>query len=228
MAVEPGGEKQIGSGGKELLERTVQILAPAFEDDPVYNWLLYDLPDAKRKVMLQKLLCGFLTQGSLNGGVFIQVEDFGSCGLYMPPNTSMENLWTLPSAGIFTALWEIGIGCFKRAMVEYSGGVEPLMKKAFTRAEQKEHWYIFIMATDVDRRRKGHASKLLAHLQDRAREGKHPIWLEATTDASRELYLKLGFEVVGDINLGKGVVGDDGLPKDDGEGITIWSMLWRP
>ncbi|CAI6094864.1 unnamed protein product, partial [Clonostachys chloroleuca] len=217
MEVEPGGEKQIWSGGKELLERTVQILTPAFEDDTVYNWLLHDLPEAKRKVMLQKLLSGFLTQGSLNGRVFIQVEDFGSCGLFMPPNTSMENLWTLPSAGIFTALWEIGIGCFKRAMIEYNGSVEPLMKKAFTKTEQKDHWYIFIMATDVDRRRKGHASELLAHLQNRAREGKHPIWLEATTDPSRELYLKLGFEVVGDINLGKGVVGKDGLPKDDGE-----------
>ncbi|CAG9940184.1 unnamed protein product [Clonostachys rosea f. rosea IK726] len=228
MAVQPGDGKQIGSGGKELLERTVQILTPAFEDDPVYNWLLCDLPEPKRKAMLQKLLSGFLTQGSLNGGIFIQAENFASCGLFMPPNTSMENVWTLPSAGIFTALWEIGIGCFKRAMVEYNGSVEPLMKKAFTKTEQKEHWYVFIMATDVDRRRKGHASKLLAHLQDRAREGKHPIWLEATTDASRELYLKLGFEVVGDIVLGKGEVRDDGLLKDDGEGITIWSMLWRP
>jgi hypothetical protein len=63
--------------------------------------------------MLQKLLSGFLTQGSLNGGIFIQAENFASCGLFMPPNTSMENVWTLPSAGIFTALWEIGIGCFK-------------------------------------------------------------------------------------------------------------------
>lgn len=102
------------------------------------------------------------------------------------------------------------------------------MKKAFTKAEQHEHWYVFIMGTAVDKRRQGHASTMLTHMQNRARDDGRPIWLEATTDYSRKLYLKHGFTLVGDVVLGKGKVGQDGLPKKDGEGITIWSMFWRP
>lgn len=116
----------------------------------------------------------------------------------------------------------------QRAMFEYSSGVEPFMKKAFTQEEQNKHWYIFIMGTAVGKRRKGYASALLAHIQDRARGDGRPIWLEATTDYSRKLYSKHGFTVVGDVVLGKGMVSSDGLPKKNGEGITIWSMFWRP
>lgn len=84
------------------------------------------------------------------------------------------------------------------------------------------------MGTAVDRLRKGYGSALLVHLQDRAKGDGHPIWLEATTLESRDLYLKHGFTDVGEIVLGAGKVGTDGLPKRDGEGITIWSMFWRP
>lgn len=84
------------------------------------------------------------------------------------------------------------------------------------------------MGTAVDRFRRGYASALLVHLQDRAQSDRHPIWLEATTPESRYLYLKHGFTDVGEIVLGAGKVGSDGLPKKDGEGITIWSMFWRP
>ena len=55
-----------------------------------------------------------------------------------------------------------------------------------------------------------------------------PIWLEATTMRSRDVYLKLGFKVVEEMVLGKGEAGADGRAKKGGEGVKIWAMIWRP
>ncbi|KAK3328550.1 hypothetical protein B0T19DRAFT_424898 [Cercophora scortea] len=103
-----------------------------------------------------------------------------------------------------------------------------MLPKTFSKAEQKKHWYLFIMGTAIDRRRQGLASELLVYVQDRARSDGRPLWLEATTEISRDLYLKHGFKTVGEVILGKGQVGPDGMPKKGGEGVVIWCMCWRP
>jgi GNAT superfamily N-acetyltransferase len=103
-----------------------------------------------------------------------------------------------------------------------------MLRKAFTKEERKSHWYVFIMATAVSRRRQGLASTLLANVMERARKDKRPVWLEATTRGSRQLYARHGFETVGEVVLGRGDVGSDGLSSKGGSGVTIWSMYWRP
>jgi GNAT superfamily N-acetyltransferase len=103
-----------------------------------------------------------------------------------------------------------------------------MMPKALTKAEQDKHWYVFIMGTAVDRRKQGLAGALLRYMQDCARSDGRVLWLEATTEYSRDLYSKHGFTSVGEVVLGKGQVGPGGLPKKGGEGVTIWSMYWRP
>lgn len=43
-----------------------------------------------------------------------------------------------------------------------------------------------------------------------------------------EIYKKEGFEIVEEMILGKGTAGADGEPKKDGEGVTVWGMIWWP
>jgi len=99
---------------------------------------------------------------------------------------------------------------------------------ALTKDEQKKHWYLFIMGTLEDRRRQGLGGALLVYAQDLARSDGRPLWLEATTEASRDFYTTHGFATVSEVNLGKGKVSPNGLPERDGQGITIWAMCWRP
>ncbi|KUI73595.1 hypothetical protein VM1G_11941 [Cytospora mali] len=61
---------------------------------------------------------------------------------------------------------------------------------------------------------------LLAHMQYLARETGRPIWLEATTESSRELYMKHGFTLVGDVELVNGRRSAEEGPRGGG-GITI-------
>lgn len=69
---------------------------------------------------------------------------------------------------------------------------------------------------------------ILAYMQDKARRDRRPLWLEASNQDSRRLFAKHGFEDAGEIILGKGVVGSDGIPKEEGEGVPAWGMVWRP
>lgn len=55
-----------------------------------------------------------------------------------------------------------------------------------------------------------------------------PVWLEATTEHSRDLYLSLGFEVVEDITIGQGKAAADGTLEANGPGVTLWAMVWWP
>lgn len=45
-----------------------------------------------------------------------------------------------------------------------------------------------------------------------------PIWLESSTENSRKLYMKLGFETVHEMVLGKGKAAADGTLCEGGEG----------
>src|SRR5256885_13395334 len=98
-------------------------------------------------------------------------------------------------------------------------------------ARKEKYFYIFFVGTREDCRGRGLASSLIRHYQVKATEANLPVWLEATTAKSRDIYLKLGFEVVQEIVLGKGKVGSDGLVKENGEqavGGRGCCMVWKP
>jgi ribosomal protein S18 acetylase RimI-like enzyme len=109
---------------------------------------------------------------------------------------------------------------------------EPLTASARSLALTKHEkcFYVFFIGTREDCRGRGHASTLIRHHQALATDANLPIWLEATTAKSRNIYLKLGFEVVQEIVLGKGRVGSDGLVTEGEKavGVPVWGMVWRP
>jgi len=69
---------------------------------------------------------------------------------------------------------------------------------------------------------------LIRHYQTLATAAGKPIWLEATTAYSRDIYTRLGFQIIDEIVLGKGKVAPDGTASKGGEGVKVWGMLWRP
>lgn len=97
-----------------------------------------------------------------------------------------------------------------------------------TKEEKTGYWYVAIMGTLSDRRRQGLAGELLHEMQDRARGDGRPLWLEATTPHSRDLYTQHGFVLVEEIVIGQGSVGPDGKAKKGAAGFPIWGMVWRP
>ena len=109
---------------------------------------------------------------------------------------------------------------------------EPLTASArsLTIVKKEKYFYFFFIGTREDCQGRGHASTLIRHRQALATEANLPIWMEATTAKSRNIYLKLGFEVVQEIVIGKGRVGSDGLVTEGEKavGVPLWGMVWRP
>jgi GNAT superfamily N-acetyltransferase len=116
----------------------------------------------------------------------------------------------------------------QRMLLEFEPQTEAMRLKAFPKTQL--YHYIFFMGTRADAQGQGLGSELMKHQQDLVRECKNglPTWLEATTARSRDLYLRLGFEVVDEILLGKGDVGADGMAEKDGGGVPVWGMVWWP
>ncbi|KAL4739973.1 hypothetical protein BDV11DRAFT_169605 [Aspergillus similis] len=92
----------------------------------------------------------------------------------------------------------------------------------------RPHYYIFAIGTEHEHQGKGLARALIESQKQTAWSTEVPMWLEATTEYSRDLYLSLGFQEVEQITIGQGKVNRDGFMRKDGEGVTLWLMVWWP
>jgi hypothetical protein len=94
--------------------------------------------------------------------------------------------------------------------------------------DQSKYYHVFFIGTAREGRGQGLCSTLIKHYQAVAARDHMPLWLEATTAYSMQLYSKLGFRTVSDVVLGKGKAAPDGTKCEGGEGVKIWGMVWEP
>jgi len=98
--------------------------------------------------------------------------------------------------------------------------------------EKGDYYYIYFVGTDINARGQGLGSMFLKHTQQIATKAGKPIYLESSSEESKKLYLRHGFEVVKELVMGEGEVGNDGrvvTSKDQKkEGVVWWAMTWWP
>ncbi|KAI1810137.1 hypothetical protein GGS20DRAFT_568822 [Poronia punctata] len=225
----------IGTGGKELIPQALPVLNSAFRTDAVFTWMMAGLPTEKQRIDTLAYFLQTIVKASLmNDGVFYyDAENWGSCAVLMPPGKKMDNPMTAVQAGLLGLLRRLGTKGVKHIR-EHGTAVKRAKKKAMGRSrpgresEMSRYWYLFILGTHADRQGQGLGGALLEALKDKVRPTGRPLWLESSSEGSRRLYARHGFEEVEEITLGRGVVDADGLVKDGGEGIKTWGMIWRP
>lgn len=94
---------------------------------------------------------------------------------------------------------------------------------------RNRYYYVFIIGAKPEERGKGLGSALMEEVKRVCKEdGNASCWLEATSPASRALYARLGWKLTEEVTIGQGKAGADGLPKEGGEGVKYWAMLYRP
>ena len=116
---------------------------------------------------------------------------------------------------------------------KYVGYVDPSAETAIAEnqpgAERKlkPHWHLAFLARDPAKSDvKGAISAVMLPFLERAREEGVPIWLEATYPHAVAVYEHYGFRVCEEVVIGAGKVGPDGWPKEDGEGVRAWGMIF--
>ncbi|KAK4569848.1 hypothetical protein LTR86_002817 [Recurvomyces mirabilis] len=212
--------------GKASVDKAAKLYKDAFRDDPVIAYMLCNLTREERHTYLYKWMTCLMIASAMNGGVFDETEDFSTCLVTIPPGKRPDNVWTWIPAGMIGFVAKLGLGGFRRMLLEFEPKTDAMKRKAF--GKSKKFWYVFFNATREDRRGRGLSTALMQKAQGRAAKDGLPLWLEATTAKSTKLYLKLGFEVVDTISLGEGQVDSEGQKQAGGGGVPVRGMVWWP
>ena len=162
-----------------------RALAAAFEDDPVFGWLLRD--ERRRHERLLRFFA--LEIGEIvmpSGAAWMSPGQSGAC-LELPPGG-----WRMPlrtqalHAPQFTAV-------FGRSL--------PRALAAITKMERKHlrepHVYVPYVGVAPEAQGAGLGTALLGRSMERADEQRLPTYLEATSERNAALYERLGFEHLG-------------------------------
>lgn len=183
------------------------VLADAFEDDPLMSWILPDA--AGRRARLARLFAAEVRCHHLaGGGVEVAQGDDGviaGAALWDPPGRWKQSVWAF--VRIFPALVR-ALG--SRAMV--GAEVDNALAKAHPEAP---HWYLATIGTGASARGGGYGKALLNSRLTRCDRDRIPAYLESSKGENIPYYNRFGFEVTGELVM-------------PGGGPTVYPMVREP
>ncbi|MCJ1228885.1 hypothetical protein MMC12_005549 [Toensbergia leucococca] len=94
----------------ERVEAATALLSEAFADDPTIVYLLSLPTKAHQLAYTPTYFHTLLTAAALNNASIDEVDDWKSCGIMMPPDSSITNPLTLIPAGFPSVIWTLGLG----------------------------------------------------------------------------------------------------------------------
>ncbi|GAA94330.1 uncharacterized protein L969DRAFT_66137 [Mixia osmundae IAM 14324] len=211
-------------GGKDRIHEVAEVLTRCFHDDPVIHYFHNALtPAAERDIKLQHFIA-LVTAAALAGASLEETQAYSGVSIWMPPGTEVGGNWIhIFQSGLVGLIYKLGWGC-KKFLFEYTSHSHALERISVSR----ESWYLFFIATLPEARGQGLCSRLIEPYKELARHEDKQIWLEATTEKSKAIYLHLGFRVTGEFRLGKGSAASNGDVQAGGPGVPVWGMLYDP
>ena len=174
--------------------RVADLFALTMVDEPLFTSAL-DCPPRRRHRLLvpffHTMVRGHLPYSELHGA-FLDGRLVG-CGIRVPPGR-----WPLSRLeGMRSTLWE-GLGLIPAFMVR-PGALRAFMagmpEIARHHPNDPPHWYLNYMGVHPRFRRQGIATRLARFVIDQADRAGHGCYVETAGEGTRELYLRLGFEI---------------------------------
>ena len=170
-------------------------LASAFSEDPLFNWMAGTGPDKpfgpRGRIIFDTFLK--LELGRSEHLLFTDEDGIG-VAIWKAPNK-----WKMPTGDMVRAL---------PAMLRALGAKATRMIGAFNAIEKvhpkEEHYYLEALGTRQDMQSKGVGSAVLRHMLDRCDTEGMPGYLESSNPRNVPFYARHGFNVTGEINVGKG------------------------
>jgi GNAT superfamily N-acetyltransferase len=188
----------ITSASKSDQQRAVSAIVTAFSSDPIARWFF---PEPDQYLTYFPQLVPMMAAGTFDHDSAYCAEGFVAAALWLPPgvHSDAEAIAELAMKAIPERDWETRFTFAGRQGEQHP--TDP-------------HWYLPLIAVDPPFQGRGLGSALLKHaLQVCDRDGL-PAYLEATSEGSRRLYERHGFEATGEIQFA------DSPP--------MWPMLRKP
>jgi len=181
------------AAGADLVE-TSMVLARAFHDDPIMNWMVPDNEDRQRR--LPRFFRATIRYACARVEAELLTEDDRVLGaaLWAPPNkwkaTTLGGLRSLPAY-----VWALGPRSKAGAQI-----VEAMQKHH----PPEPHWYLALIGTEPFAQGSGVGSELINTQLARCDQAGEPVYLEASKEANVPYYQKFGFKVISEIKLPDG------------------------
>lgn len=189
----------IRTAGERDRELVVRLLDAAFQDDPVSGWVF---PGAEhRRTTHPKLMAAFTDIVSDIGRIDV-TEDGAACALWISVPAVEEDQGDEGPARL-------------RAQVDPENERVELIGRltAGIHPSGRAHEYLWMIAAAPEHQGRGLGTALINSVLDRCDREGQPAYLEASSERSRKLYERLGFEL-------------QGRPLDLPDGPQMWPM-WR-
>ena len=176
-------------------------LAKAFDDDPVMSWLFPDAPSRPKRLagMFEILM---RRHHIVHGEVLVEDSTAGAA-LWDPPDK-----WKLPVREQI-----LGMPSLLRVMGSRAFTGMRALADVEKKHPREPHWYLAVLGTEPASQGKGIGSALMQPILDRCDKEGLPAFLESSKETNIPFYSRHGFEVTGEIPLGK-------------DGPKVWPM-WR-
>ena len=181
----------------------VEVLARAFDDDPVPQWLFRG--DRRRRRGLRKFFAIQLRHTCLERGEVFTTRDLAGAALWSPPGRGRPG-WRDLVRLVPVMPYLAGLG---RDTPEASR----LLSAVDAARPHTPHWYLATLGTDPDRQHTGVGSALLRAVLAGVDDDGLPAYLESSKESNLSFYRQHGFEVTGEIRTPRG-------------GPTLW-LMWR-
>lgn len=194
-------DNSVEETGPESARDLADMLARAFFDDPIMEWLF---PDDRRRMRAMVPFYRYEIAETLSKGLVLAPEQRGAAALWFPPGT-----WRSSAIGIVRgvpmAVRSFGPRLIPRAIATLDAleSVHPA----------EPHWYLSILGTDPAHQGAGLGGALIRAVTDRCDSELIPTYLESSKEGNVPYYERHGFRVTGEIHVPRG-------------GPTLWQM-WR-
>jgi ribosomal protein S18 acetylase RimI-like enzyme len=199
----PDFEPEIRRAEVTDVPNLVEVLARAFDDDPMPNFLF---PGEKRRHRgLRRFFSIQLRHMYLADGEVWTTTDTAGAALWALPSEPRPDRRNVLH---FVSLLPDLAGLGGRA-----GDAMHLLQSVDRARPREEHWYLATLGIDPDRQGQGVGSALLRKVLERANSEGLPAYLESSKERNLVFYERHGFEVTGEIHT-------------PGGGPTLW-LMWR-
>lgn len=183
-------------------ERTIDVMARAFDDDPVMNFIAKQ--DGHRSQRIRRFIQLGLTNLTFPYGETYVAEGFEGAMFWNPPGGRPHGL--LNDLKLMPAMVRIaGLSGLRQAI----GALDMMEKKH----PEEPHYYLLAIGVDPPFQGQGVGTQMAAPILTRCDHEGVPAYLESSKERNVPLYERWGFKVVETVELPKG-------------GPRVWRM-WR-
>jgi len=184
--------------------RLAEVLADAFEDDPLSKWLFIE--DDGLRERLRRSFDALLNRVYLPKGQTFTTADLAGCAMWAPPGKwKLSVLQQLRLAPLMLRL-------MPSASLRNGSRMQVQVEKAHP---SDPHWHLSVLGVDPARQRTGVGTSLMRPILDRADADRVLCHLETSKEENLAYYARQGFEIHNELEL------PEGAPR-------VWTMTRRP